>query len=243
MTRLHQIIAMEKTLKSAIDGQITAVYHEAQKPALFQGLVKTYEPLDEEGLVYPGESQKVLYNGNDLLKRLATSMANLIDFTVTKDTANTQAKADIILDERVLARDVPVTTLLWLEKQLVHLRTVIGDFPTTDPAETWTWSESDGQWRNSAARTLRQKKVDKFVTVAPATDKHAAQVVKVTEDVPEGWWQTQKLSGALAPTRKTEMLLRVTALLAAVKSARETANQIEVTDRSIGEDVLNFVFS
>lgn len=242
MTKLHQLIATEKTRRGVLDNTVTKTYQEATKTALFDGLVKTYASLDDEGLIYPGEAQKVLNSAPKMLAKIAAAEAELFDFVVTKDAANTRAKADIVVDGVVLAADVPVTTLLWMEKQLVHLATVIGHFPVTNPAEDWTWSTDDELWHNVPAKTLRQKKVTKYITVAPATDKHAAQVVSTTEDVAEGWWSTQKLSGALAPARKAELLARVNKLATAVKTARETANQTEVADVKIGKDVLDFVF-
>jgi hypothetical protein len=44
------------------------------------------------------------------------------------------AKADIKVGDAVIARDVPVTYLIWLEKQLVEMATVVGKLPVLDNA-------------------------------------------------------------------------------------------------------------
>ena len=64
-----------------------------------------------------------------------------------------------------------------------------------------------------------------------------------TEDVPVGTWTLVKFSGALPQPRVRELLNRVRALQAAVKTAREEANMHQVTDQQVGEAVLGYLFS
>ena len=63
-----------------------------------------------------------------------------------------------------------------------------------------------------------------------------------TEDVIVGTWTTIKFSGALPAAKIREMRERVTKLAQAVKFARETANSADVTDVTIGDAVLSYVF-
>lgn len=241
MTKLNQVIALEKGVKAASERAVTNVYHQFQRAESFNGLVRTYEPLAEEDIVYPSESKKVTANVVDLLTDLQKAWTRLFDLTATKDTTNQKAKADVVVRGAVIAEAVPVSTLIWLEKRLVDFKAILDKLPVTDIAEDWTFDIANQVWRSNTVQTLRQKKVEDFITVAPATDKHAAQVVKVVKDVPEGHWNTTKLSGAASPKSRLDMSARVAELTEAVKKAREEANMTEVTDVAIGENLLRFV--
>lgn len=242
MTKLNQIIALEKGVKATAEQTVTNVYHTFQRNEAFNGLVRTYEPLEEDGVQMPPESKKVTVKAADLEKLVASAWTRLFDLTATKDTTNQQAKADIVVDGVTLAADVPVSTLIWLEKRLVELKAIASKIPVTDIAEDWNWDEANQVWRSDTVKTLRQKKVTEFPVVAPATDKHPAQIREVTKDVPEGYWSTTKLSGAVSPKRRTDVLARVATLTEAVKKARETANMTEATDVKIGDSLLSYVF-
>ena len=77
-----------------------------------------------------------------------------------------------------LARDVPVTHLLFLEKQLTDVHTFVAKLPLLDPAEDWA-DEPDpvsGTWKTHPAKTVRSKKVPRNHRVAEATQQHPEQV-------------------------------------------------------------------
>lgn len=243
MTKLHQLIAIEKTVAKTAEDAFTKTYQGAQKTDLFAGLIKTYQSLEDGGYEFPGESKKVLLTGEGLLSSAQSALEPLFDHVVTKDSANQEARANIEVDGTVVARDVPVSTLLWIEKRLIAVRDFVSKIPTLDPAENWVQNESDGIWRSDPYRTVRQVKVKRFVSIAKATEKHAEQVAQVDDDKIEGTWTTVKLSGAVPAFRKQQLLNRVDTLTKAVKSARELANSIQVTDVSIGNSVLNYLFS
>jgi hypothetical protein len=50
------------------------------------------------------------------------------------------------------------------------------------------------------------------------------------------------MSTAIDAKQKREMLERVSKLVDAVKVAREDANQLEVTNKDVAKDLLNYVF-
>lgn len=242
MTKLNQIIALEKGVKAETDRVLNGVYHLFQKPDAFAGLTKTYTSLEEDGFVYPPENRKVTASVPTLLSAAQAAWERLFDLTFTKDATNQEASADIVVNGTVLVEAVPVSTLIWLEKKLVDLRTVMSKVPVTDIAEDWTWDAEQGVWKAAPVRTLRSKKVEDYVVIVPPTDKHPAQTAKVVRDEPEGHWTTTKLSGATSVTSRDAALARITVLTEAVKRAREQANMAEVTDRSMGNVLLNFVF-
>jgi len=59
MTRLNQLLAIDKGLKPTAERAFTNAYHALQKPGLFAGLQRTYHPNDEEGDQLPPESTLV----------------------------------------------------------------------------------------------------------------------------------------------------------------------------------------
>ncbi|WP_454464576.1 DUF7873 family protein [Actinoallomurus spadix] len=242
MAKLNQIIAVEKGIKSGTLRDLTDAHHGLQKPALLSGISRTYQPKDEEGEQLPPESTRVQVKADEVLRRTAEIMTRLFDVTATKDWANCAAKADVVVDGQTLLRDVPVTYLLFLEKQLTDLHTFVKKLPALDAAETWVFDDSADAWRTEPVRTIRTKKVPRNHVKAEATDKHPAQVEVYYEDVAVGYWTTMKFSGALPARRINELLERVERLQQAVKFAREEANGAEVTDRRVGDVVFRYLF-
>ncbi|MCW2939918.1 MAG: hypothetical protein JWN00_2903 [Actinomycetia bacterium] len=242
MAKLNQIIAVEKGVKSGSLRELTDAHHALQKPALLAGISRTYQPKDEEGEQLPPESTRVQVKTEDVLRQTATVLTRLFDVTATKDWANCAAKADVMVDGRALLRDVPVSYLLFLEKQLVDLHTFVKKLPLLDAAEDWTFEESADCWRTDQVRTIRTKKVPRNHVKAEATEKHPAQVEVYYEDIPVGYWTTVKFSGALPARRVNALLDRVEKLQHAVKFAREEANGAEVTDQTTGEVVFGYLF-
>lgn len=243
MTKLSQIIAVEKGVKSDTLRRFTDLHRDLQKPPLLSGISRTYQPRREDGDPLPSESTKVQISAEESLREAAKVAARLFDVTLTKDTANTIARADVKVDGRVLLPDVPVTYLLFLEKQLTDIHTFVSKLPVLDPAEDWTYDDARGCYATRPASTVRTKKVPRNHVLAEATDRHPAQVQMYTEDVPEGDWTTVKFSGALPAARVRTLLERVTALQHAVKFAREEANATEITDRKGGEAVFSYLFA
>lgn len=241
-TKLNQIIAVEKGVKSSSQRDLTDAYHTLQKPALLSGISRSYQPRDEEGEQIPPESTKVQVRVEQVLARAAETLTRLFDVTATKDWANCEARADVKVDGRVIVEQVPVSFLLFLEKQLTDLHAVISKLPVLDPAEDWHADDTSGAWRSSPVRTNRTKKVPRNHVKAAATDKHPAQVEIYYEDIVAGTWTATKFSGAAPAARVRELTERVTRLSEAVKFAREEANATEVTDRRVGEAVFGYLF-
>src|SRR5207244_5906856 len=98
------------------------------------------------------------------------------DSQATKDAANTGARADVKIGKTVLLANVPVTTLISLEKWLTDVRTVIAHAPTLDPSENWHLNDATGLYETDPAEVVRTKKINKHSVVVPASDKFPAQV-------------------------------------------------------------------
>lgn len=242
MPKLNQIVAIEKGAKTDAYETVTKIHQKLQVEEILNGLVRTYTPKDDDGERKPSESKRVQYRAHEAIDAAITAWTKLLDVTATKDTGNTKAVADIIVDGKTLIADVPVTHLLFLEKQVEDLRTFCKKLPTLSDAEDWTFDTAVDLYVSDPTETTSMKKVPRAFVKAPATDKHPAQVDTYTEDVPVGTWKVVKQSGALPASDVNAMLERVEKLAAAIKIARETANSIEVSNVTEGKTLLSYIF-
>ena len=242
MPRLNQIIAVEKGIKGQTLHELTDAHHLLQKPALLSGISRTYRPKDEEGEQLPPEATKVQAKADDIIRQTVEILTKLFDVTATKDVANGLARADVVVEGTILLSQVPVTYLLFLEKQLVDLHTFVKKLPVLDASETWVFDQSADCWSTEPVQTVKTKKIPRNHVKAEATEHHPAQVDVYYEDVVVGHWRTVKFSGALPAKRVNELVERVEKLQQAVKYAREEANNLEVQDVKVGASVLNYVF-
>lgn len=240
---LNKLIAIESGVKSAAKRKESDLYHLLQKNALLNGINRKYEPKDDDGDKLPSETTLVQVKVEKVIKDLASELTRLFDVTLTKEIGNSQAKADVVVDGKILVKQVPVTYLLFLEKQLVDINTFVGKLPTLDPASEWAYDSNNDVNVTSPVQTVKTKKVPRNWVKAEATDKHPAQVEIFHEDVIVGTWTKVDYSGAIPATRKAELLSRVEKLITAVKYAREEANSLIVEDQHAGDKVFNYLFA
>src|SRR5262249_18407341 len=140
MPKLNQVNALVTGRREAPKKAVTELYHIAQKPELFNGRVRTYKPDDDvNGERLPPEAQNVQWTAQRPIEQAVAAWQDWWDLTATQDVGNQSARADIVIDGRAVLKDVPVTTLLFLEKQVEDLATFIGKLPTPDASERWTW--------------------------------------------------------------------------------------------------------
>ena len=238
---LNQVLAIEKGVKSRTQSAVTGAYHKLQKQVLLNGLFKTYNPLDENGVQLPPERQRVQVVAPDVLKDVRKALTELFDVTAQKDYANCSARTTLAVGNTVL-ENVPVTYLLFLEKQLTDLRTLVGKIPVLDSAEDWSFDEATGVFKSAAVKTTRTAKVAKPIVLYGATEEHPAQTQLVTIDEVVGNWTTVKQSGALPVRAREQLLDKLQRLIEATKFSRETANSIEAPEQKIGETVFSYLF-
>lgn len=243
MTKLNQIIALEKGVKAKTAVDMGEHIRVLGVPALLSGIARTYQPKDEDGDQLPPESTRVQVKAEDVLAATAKSLTRLLDLTATKDWANCEASASVVVDGATVVRDAPVTYLLFLEKQLAGLQALVLRVPVLDPAEEWEHDPASDAYKTRPVHTVRSKKVPRNHVKAEATQFHPAQVELFQEDVPVGTWSTVKFSGALPARRVKEIADRVGRLHDAVKMAREHANTTDVADVHVGEAVFGYLFA
>lgn len=242
MPKLFELLAVATGKKSEVEKTVTEFYKTVQKADLFAGHAKTYRPLADDGDRLPADSKNPQARCDALIPQAVAAWVDFFDVTLMVDAGNQQAKADIVVDDQVVAKDVPVTTLLALNKHLNDWVTFIDKLPTPDPAEQWGFDANQNWLATQPFETARTKKVNKPIVLFPATPEHPAQTQLVQEDVLAGYWSQVKFSTAVPAYEKAAMLARAVKLRDAVKTARERANDIKVEKRAIGADLARFVF-
>jgi hypothetical protein len=243
MARLHQMLAVLKNRKPTVEKTVTRNYQALQKPDLFKGATRTYKPLADDGQRLPSESAPVKVRVSDVLDTVQESLISLFDATYDVEEANQRARADIEVDGQVLLTQVPVTYLLFLEKQLTDIRTVLNTVPVLDPSIEWTYQQTSGLYMGPVTETVRSVKIPQVLVRYEATDKHPAQTEVWQKEEPVGTWTTRALSGAIPQPDLKAMQARVAALLEAVKLARGKANEAEVSEHHVGSAVLGYILN
>jgi hypothetical protein len=242
MAKLNQILAIEKGKKTQLHREITELHRATQKNQLMTGHHKTFAPREDGGETFPDDRQHVQHRATEVIEQVTERLTSLLDVTATKDWANCSARADVVVDGDVFLADVPVTYLLFLEKELGDLHTFVSKVVELDPAEQWTLDPNSGLFRSEPVTTHKTKKVQRAVVLYDATEHHPAQTQLITDDVVIGHWTTVKFSGALPRPDKKRMLDRIGKLQDAVKFARVQANSMEAEEKRMGAKVLSFIF-
>jgi hypothetical protein len=245
-TKLHALIAVEKGVRAKADRALTDAYHNIQKDQPLTGLARTYQPSDAEGETQPDEKVLVQVSVPDLIRNVEKRLVRMFDVVASKERTNQTATADIVLpDGTVLVESVPATYLLFLERQLVDLRTFASKLPILDPAEEWTFDPNTNTYVTEPKKSNRTRKALKnHVKWAPPTPeyKQEAQVETFSTEEKIGEYTARQFSGKIPAKEKAALIDRIDALTDAVKVAKETANSTEVVDLAVGEPLLRYLF-
>ena len=244
--RLHELLAVETNLESQMLKcclELAATFEK--KRHLFEEKRVTFTP-NTEGAQPVTESQSdIQSNVPKELDWLAPFIVKSLDASYQVAEANTEARADVILEdsEIPLLIGVPATALLELEKRIDQIGTILKSVPTLDPAKGFS---ADSHRTNVfMAREViknRTRKAKKLYVKYEATKEHPAQTELVDEDVPVGTVRELEWSGLITPAEKSELIARCEALQRAIRRARSRANEVEVdTSKRIGNVLLKYV--
>ena len=190
MTKLNQIIAIEKGIKSKAHSEASELHKLNQKADLFNGFAKNYQPNDEEGEALPPENKRVQYESREVLRQLERTQTELMEITARKDWTNVTARADVKIDDLVVVAQAPITYLLFLEKQLTDVRTFVANLPVLESSEDWEKDTNSGLFKTKPVKTHRTQTVQKPLVLYHATAEHPAQTQMSTEAVIVGFWTT-----------------------------------------------------
>src|SRR5262249_3592422 len=151
-----QVNAILSSRKGEAEKAVNELLKLLQKEQLFSGRERVYRPLDEvNGQRLPPESQKVQQRADLLIAQASEKWTELWDLVLTQDTGNQAARADVVVDGQAVLSGVPVTTLLFLDKQLAEVESFVSKLPTPDPAEEWTHDPNTGLLRSPVTESLR----------------------------------------------------------------------------------------
>ncbi len=240
--RLNQIVALNAPKKADTQKVLGTFYHICQKPEPFFGLERTYTPKDDNGEALPSENKKVQLRIDELLNDLKSPWIDMFDVVLTNDAGNCVAKADIVIDDVVLLKEVPVSTLLFLEKRLEDWKNVLDRIPVLPLAQDWAINQNSGLFETPVVQKFRTNKIEVPLIVVAATDKHPAQAKTVVKDVNVGTWSERALSSALPLTRIEQLKKNLSKFREAVIKARENANSTEIEQKKGGEVILDYLF-
>jgi hypothetical protein len=235
---LYELLAVEQEKRSHAErarGQALESFRSNQ--AHFTGIRRTFKPfaVDEAKGEIPGERLEAETNlvktVGEELDKLRALVVDAFDVSFQIDEANTRARADLVVNGKVLAEQVPATYLLQLEKRLREVRIVFKDIPTFDPVRRWEADPSADKahvFRADPVITVRKQRTRKYNVMYEATEEHPAQVDVVEVDEPVGEIRAYDWTGMISPGRKAALLQHLDDLIEAVKTARARANCVEV---------------
>lgn len=245
MTQLHEIIAVEPEVKRISD-ETAAMFRDAMgRSEFFFGAHRTYKPFNEEDTdIPPDEQTEMATTVPRLVGDLKESLARYWDVVLQKEETNCDARADIIVDGKVLVKNVPVTFLLGLERKLAEYRGLLTSIPTLPSGVRWERDPEKGEGvyrQETPDQKSRTRKTFDFRVLYPATDKHPAQIEKWEDQRPVGTFTTERTAGCMSRGEKAVMLARLDKLAQAVKQARQRGNTQDVQERTVAKELLAFV--
>ena len=246
--KLHELLAVEQGLQTAakkINEETVKTF--GKRDEHFVGTVREIKHFAEEDFKLDvTEYKEMVTTVGEKLSYAAGPNIRALDAFVQKEATNQMARADFVVDEKVLIAAMPGTALLGLEGKLTELRAVYEAIPTLSPGPTWL-ADRDRDAKGRVYRsenpdvTFRTRRVIKPVIMAPATREHPAQVQAVNEDVPVAKITTQHLSGMITTAEKSDLLARLDKLIRAAKRARQRANNTEVVKATIGKILFDYI--
>jgi len=246
--QLHELLAVEQDLRSTKDREKDATIHTfTQRPDVFKGAIKTLIMFDENRKSEEGEGhEEVAETVNERLNKIQTDYIRYWDLRLQKETANQEAKADVIINGKPVFTDVPVTFLLNMETELMNLKNVYGSIPTLAPGIEWIPDEQKGRGIYKTAHKAEKNKTEKtiqFKVLIQPTKEHPGQVKEWSEDRPIGKFVTEVWSGMISPADKALMIGKLDKVLRAFKKARQRANCQETTPAEIGKQIFDYIHS
>ena len=243
---LSQVVGQLRVARDANNRAGTAL-RNGLKDTHVTGMNRTFTPDDEEKRLLQknaNEYKAVPVKVDQSLAEDAAITAEAIDWMLTQDTTNCTAKADLIVGGNTLLKDVPVSSLLALEKNFSEYKKVIlENLPILDPAKNWTWDPGQGVWKSDQEETGAFVRTKVPLVLHPGTDKHAPQAIPDDREVHIGTWKTVIPSGAVPETRKRELIRHADMMIAGCKEAVAVANHAPAQKITGGKVLFDFILS
>lgn len=247
MAKLHEILAAESVASGQAEKCRTDLLNTFEKKRhLFGEKVVVYRPHAEGEEPRTEEQSSLQTTVQQELAWIAGIWSKALDAAYQVDLGNTIARADIVLSdgETVIAKDVPATALLQLEKRAAEIHALVSAIPTLDPTKGFAPDPDRGRgiYRSREESKDRTKKEQLPIVLYHATPEHPAQTQLITKDVVVGHTFSQEWSGLITPADKAALIERAEELKQSIKRARARANDVTCPDDRIGGKMLDYVF-
>ena len=145
MSKLHEILAVESTLTQEIKELLGKVSHIFSEPQKFTKYIKTLTNFEEDAAQTAAEETGMAVETLVLLQGFTAHYSRYLDTILKKETTNYSAKADIIINETTIAKDVPVTFLLGLETKFKTIFDLYKKLPVLDATILWEVDHNTGK--------------------------------------------------------------------------------------------------
>ena len=240
---LHQLLAFEndevnrgkKVLEEAKDTFTNKQSH-------FDGHERTYHPDSDEGDRVDDEYKDIVTTVADKIFYVSKIVSKSIDIVLSKEETNASGivKAELIVSGNSFGT-FSATALLHLEKVMLELRRIYDAIPTLVPGKSWSFNTDLGVYETPQSTTYRNIKELVPLILAPATDKHPAQVKETTTTRKVGEYHETNRSGRIYPKVKSAVLERIDEFIKEIKSTREKANSVQVVDINIAAQIFAYI--
>lgn len=248
MTKLHELLAVESNLENQAAkcrSDLSATFEK--KRHLFEEKRVTFTPAGEGAQSVTETQSDIQSNVKKELNWIQGHLAKALDASYQVAEANTQARADVVLEDAeqtILLTGVPATALLELEKRVAEISALIAAVPTLDPAKGFTIDTARNLYVARTVNKTRTRKEKKVFIKYEATKEHPAQTELLDQDVVIGAIQEQEWSGLITPAEKAELINRVEIVARAVRRARSRANDVAIDSKAkIGSKLLDYIFN
>ena len=123
MAKLHELLAVESDLENVSKNTVAEALNTfTKKPHMFFGYEKRLENFNENLPEAPRERQELTTTVKDKIDYVNQHIARYFDAVLQKECTNQIAKADIIINGNIIAKDIPATFLLGLETKFKSIR-------------------------------------------------------------------------------------------------------------------------
>jgi hypothetical protein len=206
--------------------------------------LKMFDAAREHEEIAAREIKELTTTVDEKIEHTNASQIVYLDAIGSKERTNQHAKSDVIIDGKVLMKDVPAPLLLAYEKYFTMRRDLYSVIPTLQPGVKWVPDENERPGVFRAVENVVNHKKEKIpmhkVLVEP-TKEHKAEIEKWFADVPVGNYVETRQSGMWTPAKKSEVLGRYDKLIVALKEARSRANDVPALASSDGKIAFDYI--
>jgi hypothetical protein len=223
----------------------TRAYHRIQKAPGLAGFTKIYRVERQGTAIQPDQSQLLQTRAYKVLEEFVAAQAVLLDARTTKDYANTETTANVVVDGNIMLANAPPTLLLSIEKMVTDLRTFLNALPVLPPDEQWHYDPAQDCYVSEVSEQTRVEQVKEGLVLYPHQETSKGLLPAQTQIVENshvvGIWTTTKFSGAVTLKDKEALVARAQKLVDAVKMALHEANAHVTEDRHPAQELLGYV--